>query len=210
MGTKKTDLVANFEATPQVKNNAAELHGVLRTAHGTVELDTGDSDNDDIVMLAPIPSNAAVPSLFIGSDTFGGSCTFNVGIYTTDGSVKDEDVFATDVADAAAMADVRFEAANIDTAGKKMYELAGDSSDPGGYFYIAATFSAAENQTAIGTVTATDLGERTYDEIYITFTISGSDLAITSRGVLSFVSAPDFETQATYTCLLYTSDAADE
>ena len=59
MGTKNTDLVANFEATPQVKNNAAELHGVLRTAHGTVELAAGDSDNDDIVMLAPIPSNAA-------------------------------------------------------------------------------------------------------------------------------------------------------
>ena len=93
MGTKNTDLVANFEATPQVKNSAAELHGVLRTANGTVELDTGDSDNDDIVMLAPIPSNAAVPSLFIGSDSFGGSCTFNVGIYTTDGTVKDEDVF---------------------------------------------------------------------------------------------------------------------
>ena len=65
MGTKNTDLVANFEATPQVKNNAAELHGVLRTAHGTVELAAGDSDNDDIVMLAPIPSNAAVPSIFM-------------------------------------------------------------------------------------------------------------------------------------------------
>jgi hypothetical protein len=99
MGTKNTDLVANFEATPQVKNNAAELHGVLRTAHGTVELAAGDSDDNDIVMLAPIPSNAAVPSLFIGSDTFGGSCTFNVGIYTTAGVVKDEDVFATSVAD---------------------------------------------------------------------------------------------------------------
>ena len=65
MGTKNTDLVANFEATPQVKNNAAELHGVLRTAHGTVELAAGDSDNDDIVMLAPIPSNAVVPSLLL-------------------------------------------------------------------------------------------------------------------------------------------------
>ena len=30
-----------------------------------------------------------------------------------------------------------------DTAGKKMYELAGDSSDPGGYYYIAVTMSAA-------------------------------------------------------------------
>ena len=143
MGTKNTDLVANFEASPQVANNAAELHGVLRTANGTVELAAGDSDNDDIVMLAPIPSNASVTNLFIGSDTLGGSCTFNVGIYTTDGTVKDEDVFATAVADAGAMTDVRFEAANIDTAGQKMYELAGDSSDPGGYYYIAATMAAA-------------------------------------------------------------------
>ena len=143
MGTKNTDLVANFEASPQVANNAAELHGVLRTANGTVELAAGDSDNDDIVMLAPIPSNASVSSLFIGSDSLGGSCTFNVGIYKTDGTVKDEDVFATAVLDGAAMADVRFEAADIDTAGQKMYELAGDTSDPGGYYYIAATMSAA-------------------------------------------------------------------
>ena len=114
MGTKNTDLVANFEASPSVANSAAELHGVLRTAHGTVELASGDSDDNDIVMLAPIPSNAAVPSLFIGSDTLGGSCTFNVGIYTSAGVVKDEDVFASLVADAAGMADVRFEAANID------------------------------------------------------------------------------------------------
>ena len=53
MTTKNTDLVANFEATPQVANNAAELHGVLRTAHGSVELAAGDSTDNDIVMLAP-------------------------------------------------------------------------------------------------------------------------------------------------------------
>ena len=142
MTTKNTDLVANFEATPQVANNAAELHGVLRTAHGSVELAAGDSTDNDIVMLAPIPSNAAVPSLFIGSDTFGGSCTFNVGVYTSAGVVKDEDVFATSVADAAAMADVRYEAADLNTGSKKLWELAGDSEDPGGYYYIAITFNA--------------------------------------------------------------------
>ena len=53
MGTKNTDLVASFEASPQVANSSAELHGVLRTAHGTIELAANDSDNDDIVMLAP-------------------------------------------------------------------------------------------------------------------------------------------------------------
>ena len=142
MTTKNTDLVANFEATPQVANSAAELAGVLRTAHGSVELAAGDSTDNDIVMLAPIPSNASVPTLFVGSDTFGGSCTFNVGIYTSAGVVKNEDVFATSVADAAAMADVRYEAADLNTGSQKLWELAGDSEDPGGYFYVAITFNA--------------------------------------------------------------------
>ena len=142
MTTKNTNLVANFEATPQVANSASELAGVLRTAHGSVELAAGDSTDNDIVMLAPIPSNASVPTLFVGSDTFGGSCTFNVGIYTSAGVVKDEDVFATSVADAAAMADVRYEAADLNTGSQKLWELAGDSEDPGGYFYIAITFNA--------------------------------------------------------------------
>ena len=142
MTTKNTNLVANFEATPQVANSASELAGVLRTAHGSVELAAGDSTDNDIVMLAPIPSNASVPTLFVGSDTFGGSCTFNVGIYTSAGVVKDEDVFATSVADAAAMADVRYEAADLNTGSQKLWELAGDSEDPGGYFYVAITFNA--------------------------------------------------------------------
>jgi len=142
MTTKNTGLVVNFEAIPQVANNAAELAGVIRTANGTVELLAGDSTDNDIVMLAPIPSNASIPQLFVGSDTFGGSCTFNVGLYKTDGTVKDEDVFATAVADAGAMADVRFEVADLNTGSQKLWELAGDSTDPGGYFYVALTFSA--------------------------------------------------------------------
>ena len=42
-------------------------------------------------------------------------------------------------------------------------------------FTSEATFSAAENQTAIGTVTATDA-----EGDDVTFTVSGDDLAITS------------------------------
>jgi len=80
--------------------------------------------------------------LKIASDTLGGSCTFNVGLYTSAGVVKDEDCFATSVADAGAMTDVRFEAANITTCGDKVYTNAGDSSDPGGFYYVAVTFNA--------------------------------------------------------------------
>lgn len=143
MTTKNSDLVANFEASPTVANAAHNLHGVVRVASGNIELGTGDSGSGDIVMLAPIPSNASIMSVQIGSDALGGSCAFNVGIYTSAGVVKDADVFATAVADGAAIAEVRYEAANLNTTGQQLYELAGDSSDPGGYYYIAATMSAA-------------------------------------------------------------------
>ena len=71
-------------------------------------------------------------------------------------------------------------------------------------FTSDATFSAAENQTAIGTVTATDA-----DGDGITYSISGSELAITSAGVLTFVSAPDYETKATYTAIVTASDGVN-
>ncbi|MDB2441765.1 hypothetical protein N9W20_00405 [Candidatus Pelagibacter bacterium] len=141
MTTKNTTLVSNFEATPQVITEAHSLHGVLRVAQGTVALAAGDSTDNDIVMLAPIPSNASITALKIASDTLGGSCTFNVGLYTTGGTVVDEDVYATLVADEGAMTDVRSEA-DITTVGQQVWEDAGASSDPGGYYYVAVTFSA--------------------------------------------------------------------
>jgi len=141
MTTKNTTLVSNFEATPQVITEAHSLHGVLRVAQGTVALAAGDSTDNDIVMLAPIPSNASITALKIASDTLGGSCTFNVGLYTTGGTVVDEDVYATLVADEGSMTDVRSEA-DITTVGQQVWEDAGASSDPGGYYYVAVTFSA--------------------------------------------------------------------
>jgi|TARA_R110000787_G_scaffold179489_1_gene291351 hypothetical protein len=143
MGTANSTLVTNFEADPMAANDVALLHGSMRVAQGTIVVAAGDSDDNDILMLAPIPSNATVPHIFLGSDTLGGSNTMNIGVYTSAGVVVDEDLFATLVADAGAMTDVRHEAANINTCGQKMWELAGASSDGGGYYYIAATMAAA-------------------------------------------------------------------
>ena len=63
------------------------------------------------------------------------------------------------------------------------------------------TFVADENQTAIGTVTATDLQT-------VTFTVSGTELQITSDGVLTFVTAPDYETKSVYTATVTATDAS--
>ncbi len=68
----------------------------------------------------------------------------------------------------------------------------------------AATFSAAENQTAIGSVTATDA-----DGNSLTYSISGSEINISSSGVLTFATAPDYETKNSYTATVTVSDGTD-
>ena len=77
-------------------------------------------------------------------------------------------------------------------------------NDAAPVFTSEATFSAAENQTAIGTVTATDPEGDSFS-----FSISGTELSITSEGVLSFTSAPDYETKATYTATVTVVDTED-
>jgi hypothetical protein len=67
----------------------------------------------------------------------------------------------------------------------------------------SASFSAAENQTAIGSVTATDA-----DGDSLTYSISGSEINISSSGVLTFASAPDYETKNSYTATVTVSDGA--
>ena len=65
-------------------------------------------------------------------------------------------------------------------------------------------FTAAENQTAIGTVIVTDPEEAT-----LSYSVSGTELAISSSGVLTFVTAPDYETQETYTATVTVSDGTN-
>jgi hypothetical protein len=68
-------------------------------------------------------------------------------------------------------------------------------------FTSSADFTADENQTAIGIVTATDIQT-------VTFTVSGTELSITSSGVLTFVNSPDFEEKSYYTAVVTASDAS--
>jgi serralysin len=71
-------------------------------------------------------------------------------------------------------------------------------------FTSSSTLAAAENQTSIDTVTATDA-----DGDSVTFTVSGSELVITSAGVLTFKTAPDYETKSTYTATVTATDGTN-
>ena len=62
-----------------------------------------------------------------------------------------------------------------------------------------SSFSVQENQTSIATITATDA-----DNDDLNFSLSGTDsglVEISSSGVLSFVTAPDYETKNTYSLI---------
>ena len=78
MGTKNSDLVANFEAAPQVANSAALLHGVVRVAQGTIALAAGDSDDNDSA-----GTNDDVAAMGIQINTYIGDSLENT-FYLTD------------------------------------------------------------------------------------------------------------------------------
>lgn len=63
------------------------------------------------------------------------------------------------------------------------------------------TFTAAENQTAVGSLIATDV-----DSDVLVFSMDSSELSLTTEGVLSFISAPDYEVQTDYTATVLVTD----
>ena len=68
----------------------------------------------------------------------------------------------------------------------------------------SASYSSAENQTTIGSVSASDVEGDT-----LTYSISGTELAISSTGVITFISAPDYETKSSYTATVTVSDGVN-
>ena len=159
MTTKNSTLVSNFEAVPRVANPVYQDHGRVRIMQGTIALATSDIDNNDIIMLAPINVGASITSIKLASDDLdsGGSpsLTFNIGLYTTAGVVKDEDCYATAITlgqAATAFTEYAFEVRNVNVCGQRGWEDAGDSTDPGGQYYLAVTVQAAAATAAAGDI----------------------------------------------------------
>ena len=145
--------VSNFVANPQVFNSARNAGGVMRIACGSIAAAAGDLSAGDTIMLAMVPSNAAVVSIKIFNDDLdsGTTHTMNIGLYTVaeDGSVtiKDVDAYASATTDCRAAVttgtEVAFEARNINVMGQRVWQDAGDSSDPGGHYAIGFESEAA-------------------------------------------------------------------
>ena len=151
MANVNQTLVTNFLATPPTMNTTRQLHGSMRVACGTIALAAGDISAGDTIMLAPLPTNAAVVSIKIFNDDLdsGSAVTMHVGLYTADGNVtaKDVDAYASATTDLRAAVivgtEVAFEARNINLMGQRVWEDAGDSTDPGGHYLVGLETDAA-------------------------------------------------------------------
>ena len=153
MANVNSPQVSNFIADPPVMNSARNFGGTMRVACGTVAAAAGDLSAGDTIMLCYVPSNAAVLSIKIYNDDLdsGTTHTMHVGLYTVaeDGSVtiKDVDAYCSAATDCRAAVtvgtEVAFEARNINLMGQRVFEDAGDSSDPGGFYAIGFETEAA-------------------------------------------------------------------
>ena len=148
MANVNTDIVTNFVAVPQVKNSSQQLHGAKRIAQGTIALAAGDLSASDTVMLAPIPTNATISSIKLFNDDLdsGTTMTTDVGLYDTAIAAVDDDAYASAITDLRGAVttgtEVAFEAKHKHN-GTESLARSGQSSDPGGYYYVALTFDAA-------------------------------------------------------------------
>jgi len=153
MANVNQTLASNFVADPHVNSPAYQLHGSMRVASGTIALAAGDLSATDTVMLAPIPTNASVISIKLFNDDLdsGTTNTCDVGLWTAVSSpaAKDDDCYASAITDLRGAVtvgtEVAFEARNINLMGQRVWEDAGDSADPGGYYFVGLIFDAAGN-----------------------------------------------------------------
>ena len=151
MANVNQTLASNFVATPTVMSPVHQLGGSMRVATGTIALAAGDLSATDTVMLAPVPTNAAVISIKLYNDDLdsGSTNTCDVGLYTSDGNVtaKDDDCYASAITDLRAAVttgtEVAFEARNINLMGQKVFQDAGDSTDPNTHYLVGLKFDAA-------------------------------------------------------------------
>lgn len=128
----------------------------------TVYESTIETNNDDsatsVYWVARLPSNARIHGLSrIAFDDLAstGSPTLDIGTFGVDGNVTTDDDDALndgiDVATAAGTANVIKDIANY---GKKLWEFAGETTDPGGFIDIKITLKDAAVNAA-GTITTT-------------------------------------------------------
>lgn len=175
MATAKGVNVTLLDASPRAPLEVGSAQGKKRVFMDTIAAGTGDIDDNDVIMLAEIPSNAKITSIKIFNDDLDSNCcptlAANVGLYnggtsftTSTGTsyaadaVIDEDAYATAITTLqsanTAGVELAFEARNINAVNNYVWEDASLPEDPRRPLRIALTMSAAAATAAAGDITA--------------------------------------------------------
>lgn len=145
--------IANATASPVVMDNVNNNHGRLRRQVATVEL-AGDDSIASKIRMFKVHSSWSISSIILYCDAITSSAA-DVGLYLSNGgAVVDVDAYASAQSLATAItvgSNIAFEARNIDKIENAIWQDAGQSKDPGVYYDITLTLTAAA--TAAGTVT---------------------------------------------------------
>ena len=142
MATNNSTLVDNYEALPATMSNVKLQGGRIRAITATVSVAAADNDGD-IYMLAPIPTNAVVQHVWVYNDAITGGTDYDLGLYTTAGVAVDADCYADGqtmaTAKTVAPQDLAYKTRDIANIGQEVWQDAGATSDPGGFYYLALT-----------------------------------------------------------------------
>ncbi len=176
MATAYSTELTSYEASPQVMVSPASAGGKVRIWSDTIAAATTDIDDNDIIMMAEIPSNAKIKSIMLYNDDLDSNgspaLVTDVGIYNGNVKFNDTDASATayaaegvidrncygtvmTVLQAAVTAgtEVRYETLGIETVGNFMWEDGGLTSDPGRMLRIALTIETVAATAAAGDIT---------------------------------------------------------
>ncbi len=165
--------ITALDATPRTPLEAGSAGGAIRVFTDTIAAATGDIDDNDIIYLAEVPSNAKIVSIMLYNDDldsngspalatdvglYNGGQKFTLGgtTYSAD-DVIDRDAYASAITTLQAAntsgVECAFEARNVNAVANFVWEDAGLASDPGVPLRIALTIETAAATAAAGDVT---------------------------------------------------------
>jgi hypothetical protein len=161
MATKQTSILSNraSQISAGTPSRVSNVGGRVRQISGTVALAVGDLDLNDIVMLAGVPTNAVVNSIKLASDDLdsgAAAIAWSLGLYSgaaDTAETKDENVYATAITLGQAVTpftEYAFEARGIELCGQKVWEDAGDTSDPVSEYFIGLVIDVIPATAAAG------------------------------------------------------------
>lgn len=171
MTTKKSVVLTDVDNKKIVDHG--HYRAYLYSARATAALLTTDIDDDDIILMVEVPSNAKLSSIKLYNDDLDSNGTptlaADLGLYAArgftdsngtvylDDGVIDRDALATAVITLQAAntsgVELRYEVANITGTQDELWELAGLASNPNRPLRIAITIETVAATAAAGDVT---------------------------------------------------------